>query len=297
MSDKTGIEWTKGGATWNPVTGCTKVSPGCKFCYAERDWGRLAAPRLFGSGKSNVYTGRDFTDVRCHPERLDQPLRWQKPRHVFVNSMADLFHESVPFEFIDEVFSTMARATRHVFQVLTKRHQRMLEYFDYRRSMTGPDGYVDWGWGETRWPLPNVWMGVSVEDREYGLPRIEALRRVPAVVRFLSIEPLLEDVGTLDLTGIQWVIVGGESGPRARGMHPDWVRSVRDQCVAAGVPLFFKQSSASIARSRMSSSGIGTAGAGSTSPAAAKRPCAASRQAAGSSGAGSSRPTTRTVAA
>lgn len=234
MSLHTNIEWTD--ASWNPVTGCTKVSPGCRNCYAERDWVRLAS-----NENAKAYYGRKFTDVMCHPERLDQPLRWQKQRMVFVNSMSDLFHEKVPFEFLDEVFSTMALSRQHVFQVLTKRPERMLDYFRSGRVAGVREGFVDWGWGETRWPLPNVWLGVSVEDRQYGVPRIELLRQAPAAMRFLSVEPLLDDVGSLDLCGIGFLIADGESGVRARPMSADWMRSVRDQCIAQGVPFFFKQ--------------------------------------------------------
>jgi len=236
MGDRTGIQWTD--ATWNPVTGCTKVSQGCAHCYAERQF-----PRVYGD--------RKFTEVRCHPERLDQPLRWRRARKVFVNSMSDLFHPDVPLEFIDKVFAVMAIADWHTFQVLTKRPERTLEYwsdhlaredaitdaaanFDARFTDVG-------GWYlNTDRPFPNVWLGVSVESPAYK-HRIDELRRVYANVRFLSLEPLLEDLGQLDLNGIDWVIVGGESGPKARPMHPDWARSIRDQCREARVPFFFKQ--------------------------------------------------------
>lgn len=221
MSDKTGIEWTE--ATWNPVTGCTKTSPGCKHCYAEREWGRLSA------NPKSIYFGREFTDVQCHPDRLwkNSPGTWTKPRKVFVCSMSDLFHEAVPFGFIDEVFEVINCSPDHQFQILTKRPERMLECF------TRPDA---WQAG-----MDHVWLGVSIEDRKHGLPRLDILRKVPAEVRFLSIEPLLEDLGAIDLNGIHWVIVGGESGTKARPMHPAWVRSIRDQCVAADVPFLFKQ--------------------------------------------------------
>lgn len=234
MADKTEIEWTD--ATWNPVTGCTKVSAGCKNCYAERDWIRLKS-----NPAAKAYHGREFTDVQCHPERLDQPLRWRRPRRIFVNSMSDLFHEQVPFEFIDEVFATMARAKQHTFQVLTKRPDRMLAYFKSSKPSSAVDGFMDWGWGETVWPLPNVWMGVSVEDRRHGVQRIEKLRAVPAVVRFVSAEPLLEDLGDFSLDGIDWVIAGGESGAQARPMPVNAVRGIRDRCLAAGADFFFKQ--------------------------------------------------------
>jgi protein gp37 len=239
MSDHSKIEWTD--ASWNPVTGCTKVSDGCKHCYAERDWARLAAPRA----KPNIYTGRDFTDVRCHPERLDQPLRWTKPRRIFVNSMSDLFHEDIPSEFIAAVFHRMAMAPQHIFQILTKRPERMLNF------LTGGLAFEK--------PLPNVWLGVSCEDQATADERIPLLLQTPAAVRFISAEPLL---GPIDLWPwvninlpsrwprhayaprgpfLDWLIAGGESGPRARPSHPDWFRSLRDQCQAAGVPFFFKQ--------------------------------------------------------
>lgn len=235
MSDKTKIEWTD--ATWNPVTGCSKVSPGCKHCYAERDWARLVHMPAFA--------GRAFTDVACHPERLDQPLRWKKPRRVFVNSMSDLFHESVPVEFIAQLFDVMARCPQHTFQILTKRPARMQFLL---RS--------EWD----RKPLPNVWLGVSIEDQATADERIPLLLQTPAAVRWVSAEPLL---GPVDLywlwskqvkrhglgqplpvgmyAKLNWVVVGGESGPRARPMHPQWARDLRDQCAAAGVPFLFKQ--------------------------------------------------------
>lgn len=264
MANKSGIEWTE--STWNPVTGCTKVSQGCKNCYAERVWNRLSAP-------GQPYEGRPFTDVRCHPERLDQPLRWRRPRQIFVNSMSDLFHEGVPFEFIDKVFAVMALAWTHTFQVLTKRPERALEYLKTLPSRAGigkqwlvidvsdPDRVLGVFRGR-EWPLPNVWLGVSAEDQATARERIQLLLETPAAMRFVSLEPLL---GPIDLRGIDihcptpdfgggfcigqcpdrrrldWIIVGGESGPRARPMHPDWVRSIRDQCLAEQVPFFFKQ--------------------------------------------------------
>jgi protein gp37 len=217
MSDRSSIEWTD--ATWNPVRGCTKVSPGCKNCYAE-----TFAERFRG------VPGHPFErgfDPRLVPEKLSDPLRWAKPRRVFVNSMSDLFQPGVPSAYIAEVGGVMREASRHTFQVLTKRHARMRDLLS----------------GELRWmaELPNVWWGVSVENRKHGLPRIEALRRTPAAVRFLSVEPLLQDLGRIDLGGIHWVIVGGESGPYSRPMAEEWVVSVRDQCRRAGVPFFFKQ--------------------------------------------------------
>lgn len=216
MAQKSEIEWTD--ATWNPVTGCTKVSPGCKHCYAE-----TFAERFRGVPGHPYEQG---FDLRLWPERLEIPLRWKAPRMIFVNSMSDLFHEAVPDEFIRSVFLTMARAEQHTFQVLTKRAGRLAEWHAEHPEFA---------------ELPNTWLGVSVEDRRFGVPRIAVLRGVRAAVRFLSIEPLLEDVGALDLTGIDWVIVGGESGPGARPMRPEWVRSIRDQCRAAKIPFFFKQ--------------------------------------------------------
>jgi protein gp37 len=216
MAEKSSIEWTD--ATWNPVTGCTKISPGCKHCYAE-----TFAERWRGIAGHPYEQG---FDLRLWPDRLEAPLRWKAPRMIFVNSMSDLFHENVPDEFIGKVFAVMAQVQRHSFQVLTKRAERLASWHDKNRSA---------------WWLPNVWIGVSVEDRRYGLPRVPFLRGVRAAVRFLSVEPLLEDIGEMDLQGIDWVIVGGESGPGARPMRPEWAASVRDQCLAADVPFFFKQ--------------------------------------------------------
>jgi protein gp37 len=232
VGDKSGIEWTD--ATWNPVTGCSKVSQGCRNCYALRDWARLSA------NPSSVYFGRAFTDVQCHPERLGIPLEWKKPRRIFVNSMSDLFHAGVPDLFIAQVFETMTLAPQHTFQVLTKRADRMLGFFRGR----GAD-------------VPaNCHLGVSVEDQLTWEERAPLLLRLDeAPVRFVSFEPLLGPVdcrGAIGqarvpdpedwpLSGIQWAIVGGESGPAARPTHPDWVRSLRDQCALAGVPFFFKQ--------------------------------------------------------
>jgi protein gp37 len=217
MSDHSLIEWTD--ATWNPIRGCTKISPGCANCYAE-----TFAERFRG------VVGHPFEqgfDLRLVPEKLGDPLRWRKPRRIFVNSMSDLFHEDVPDDFIVDVLTVMSRATWHVFQTLTKRAERMC------RLLCGP---FRWAAG-----MPHTWWGVSVENRSHGLPRIEWLRQTPARHRFLSVEPLLEDLGTIDLRGIHWVIVGGESGRRPRPMHLDWVRSLRDQCRACGIPFFFKQ--------------------------------------------------------
>lgn len=247
MGGRTKISWTD--ASWNPVSGCAKVSAGCKHCYAEREWGRLQ--------HLENYAGRAFTDVRCHPERLDQPLRWKRPRKIFVNSMSDLFHEAVPDEFIDRVFAVMALARQHTFQVLTKRPERMLAYMtrlgksaklldDAARTM----GYTFEFNGQylVKWPLPNVWLGVSIEDQPTADERVPLLLQTPAAVRWISAEPLL---GPVDLSRwlaandggphIDWVVDGGESGPKARPMHLAWARSHRDQCAEAGVPYFFKQ--------------------------------------------------------
>lgn len=212
MSDGSAIEWTD--ATWNPVRGCTKISPGCKHCYAE-----TFAERFRG------VPGHPFEqgfDLRLVPDALELPLRWRSPRRIFVNSMSDLFHEDVPETFVRQVFDVMRLASQHAFQVLTKRSARMAEL---ARTLDVPN---------------NVWMGVSIENEDYT-SRIDDLMRVPAKVRFLSIEPLLGPIRRLSLDGIHWVIVGGESGPRARPMDPGWVRSIRDQCAEAGVPFFFKQ--------------------------------------------------------
>lgn len=263
----TGIQWTD--ETWNPTSGCSKVSQGCKNCYAERVFPR-------------PYPGRKFTDVRTHPDRLQQPLRWKRPRRVFVNSMSDLFHEDVPDQFIDQVFAVMALSPQHTFQVLTKRPERMQAYFrnewvGFRQreqmQLMRPTSVLD-----VSYPLPNVWLGVSVEDQETADERIPLLLQTPAAVRFISAEPLL---GPVDLTrlhhdtwpsepnrygeqyalymsafsGIRptttqsyvespkldWVIVGGESGPKARPCDVDWIRGIVGQCKDAGVPVFVKQ--------------------------------------------------------
>jgi len=212
MSARSSIEWTE--STWNPVTGCTKVSPGCGHCYAER-----MALRLRAMGQPNYANGFRLT---IHENMLELPLRWKKPQMIFVNSMSDLFHKDVPLEFIQEVFDTMRRASWHIFQVLTKRSKRLLEL----------DQEIDWP--------PNVWMGVSVENQDYAF-RIEHLRQTNAYLKFLSLEPLLGPLPNLDLCGIDWIIVGGESGPGARPMKEKWVVDIRDQCHAADVPFFFKQ--------------------------------------------------------
>jgi protein gp37 len=213
MSTYSRIEWTE--QTWNPTIGCTKVSPGCKNCYAEGMARRLKAMGL--KGYENGFR------LALMPERLAEPLERRKPTVYFVNSMSDLFHEKVPFDYIERVFHVMAQAHWHTFQVLTKRAERMRDFFRGRRVP------------------PNAWLGVSVENRKHGVPRIDMLREVDATIRFLSVEPLLEDVGQLNLTGIHWVIVGGESGPRARPMRAEWAESVRRQCLRADVSFFFKQ--------------------------------------------------------
>jgi protein gp37 len=217
MSLLSKIEWTD--ATWNPVRGCTKISPGCKHCYAER-----FAERFRGV-KGHPFEN-DF-DLRLVPNKLADPLRWSKPRMIFVNSMSDLFHESVPVRYIEKVTATMRIADWHTYQVLTKRSERLQELLCGPLHPAAKESHI--------------WWGVSVEDRKYGLPRIADLQATPASVRFLSVEPLLEDLGELPLVGISWVIVGGESGPGARPMKEKWVLSIREQCEAANVPFFFKQ--------------------------------------------------------
>lgn len=217
MSDHSPIEWTD--ATWNPVRGCTKISPGCKNCYAA-----TFAERFRGVPGHPYEQG---FDLRLVPEKLDQPLRWRAPRQIFVNSMSDLFHADVPDAYVSSVVETMRQASWHTYQVLTKRSERLSTLLN--------GALIDAAM------LPNVWWGVSVEDRAHGLPRIAHLRNTPAAVKFLSIEPLLEDLGIVDFRGIDWVIVGGESGPRARPMRREWVVSILEQCEAAGVPFFFKQ--------------------------------------------------------
>jgi protein gp37 len=217
MSEHSSIEWTD--ATWNPVRGCTKISPGCAHCYAE-----TFAERFRGVPGHPYEQG---FDLRLIPEKLAEPLRWKSPKRVFVNSMSDLFHEDVPIDYITKVAEIMRDASWHTYQVLTKRSARMRQLLNSDLAFAGQ--------------LPNVWWGVSVENREHGLPRIEDLRAASAVVRFLSIEPLLEDLGTVDLAGIHWVIVGGESGPGARPMEKAWILNILSQCRTAGVPFFFKQ--------------------------------------------------------
>jgi protein gp37 len=216
MADGSSIEWTD--ATWNPVTGCTKISAGCDHCYAER-----FSERFRGTPGHPFENGFDLT---LKPERLDQPLRWRQPRKIFVNSMSDLFHKGVPFEFIARVHDTMEEANWHTYQVLTKRSSLMQKFLRKR-------------YGNSPGPS-HIWYGVSIEDGSQ-LSRVRHLQQSPAGVRFLSIEPLLGDVGELPLEGIHWVIVGGESGPRARPMEKAWVRSIREQCKKAHVSFFFKQ--------------------------------------------------------
>lgn len=262
---KSTIEWTD--ATWNPVTGCTKVSQGCKHCYAERLFPR-------------TYPGRKFSNVQCHPERLDQPLRWRKPRMIFVNSMSDLFHEDVPDEFIHAVIAVMVHAKNHIFQILTKRPERMRKFFsnpDFHRCVSEEVEFifnkyyqrlknVHSVYGITdKWMSKNshnIWLGVSIENQETADERIPLLLQTPATVRWISAEPLLGPVtlkmhdfsdrghgqGWIGTQGnaaktptIDWVVTGGESGPKARPANPEWFRSLRDQCKTAGVPFFFKQ--------------------------------------------------------
>ena len=212
MSANSTIEWTE--TTWNPVTGCTKISHGCKFCYAER-----MSKRLRAMGVDKYRHG--FTTT-AHPSVLEHPLKWREPRLVFVNSMSDLFHESVPTTFIQSVFETMNKVPQHTFQVLTKRPPRVAQL----------DGKLNW--------TPNIWLGTSIESEDW-LGRLEPLKQTGAQIKFLSLEPLLGPLPGIQLEGIDWVIVGGESGPGSRPMHPDWVREIRDNCREHGVPFFFKQ--------------------------------------------------------
>jgi protein gp37 len=217
MAGLSKIEWTD--ATWNPVRGCTKISPGCAHCYAE-----TFAERFRGVRNHPYEQG---FDLRLVPEKLLEPLSWSKPKRVFVNSMSDVFHEGVPDQYIVSIAKVMMATPWHTYQVLSKRAQRMLNMLQTRLNEHAATAHI--------------WWGVSVEDRKYGLPRIQLLRESPAVLKFLSIEPLLEDLGPIDLKGISWVIVGGESGYGARRMEPEWVLSILEQCKNAGVPFFFKQ--------------------------------------------------------
>lgn len=213
MSQTSRIEWTE--ATWNQTVGCTKISAGCKHCYAE-----AMAVRLHAMGTPGYENGFKLTIL---PDRLTEPLRRKKPTVYFVNSMSDLFHQSIPDAYIDQVLDVIARSPIHTFQILTKRAERMASYF---RNRTVPG---------------NAWLGVTVEDRKHGVPRIEKLREIDASIRFLSVEPLLEDIGEVNLSDIHWVIVGGESGPKARPMRLEWVDSIRQQCEESEVAFFFKQ--------------------------------------------------------
>lgn len=212
MGNDSSIEWTD--STWNPVTGCDKVSTGCENCYAAR-----LALRLQAMGNKSYYNGFDVT---LHERLLQQPVKWRRPRTIFVNSMSDLFHKNVPLDFIRQVFKVMNQTDRHQFQVLTKRSRRLAQI----------SSKLPW--------TDNVWMGVSVENSDFT-SRIDHLRESGAAVKFLSLEPLLAPIPDLDLTGIDWVILGGESGPGSRPMRPEWVADVRDQCQNAGIPFFFKQ--------------------------------------------------------
>ena len=212
MGSKSTIEWTE--ATWNPVTGCTKISPGCKNCYAERMSFRLQA-----MGQPNYVNGFELS---IHPQTLALPAKWRTPQIIFVNSMSDLFHSDVPLDYIQQVFSVMNQANHHIYQVLTKRSERLAEI----------NNHLQWG--------RHIWMGVSVENAQY-IDRIDDLRQTAAQVKFLSLEPLLGPLPNLDLDGIDWVIVGGESGPHSRPIRKEWVVDIRDQCQTARVPFFFKQ--------------------------------------------------------
>ena len=217
MSEKSKIEWTD--ASWNPVRGCTKISPGCTNCYAA-----TFAERFRGVPGHPYEQG---FDLKLVPEKLEEPLKWKTPKMIFVNSMSDLFHDGIDDSYIKQVCQVMKSADWHTFQVLTKRSERMRDLLTTTHREFAA--------------LPHIWWGVSVENRRFGLPRVEHLRATPATVRWLSVEPLLEDLGSLLLDGISWVVVGGESGHRARPMKKEWVLSIRDQCQAAGVPFFFKQ--------------------------------------------------------
>jgi protein gp37 len=213
MSRKSQIEWTE--FTWNPTTGCTKISAGCKNCYAEVMAGRLQAMGAVGY--------EEGFKLKLHPDRLNQPLERRKPTTYFVNSMSDLFHENISYEYLDQVFDIINKTPQHTYQILTKRPENMKKYFLERIV-----------------PI-NAWLGVSVEDKKHGVPRIDTLRGIKAKIRFLSVEPLLEDIGDINLSGIHWVIVGGESGNKARSMKEEWVESVQKQCLLYNAAFFFKQ--------------------------------------------------------
>lgn len=266
MADRSGISWTD--ASWNPITGCSKRSPGCKFCFSERDWARLSA------NPKTIYYGRKFTDVQCHPERLDQPLRWTRARKIFVNSMSDLFHEDVPDDFIDRVFAIMALAPQHTFQILTKRPERMKRYMEScagrvvdnveRFDRYNPGVVVKGQYARATairsgeaWPLPNVWLGVSVEDQVTADERISLLLETLTAVHWVSAEPLLSRIDirrwlkpihqdgprTKQPRGIVWVVVGGETGSvkRSRPMLPAWAEDLKNQCDASAAAFFYKQ--------------------------------------------------------
>jgi protein gp37 len=266
MGSKTAIEWTD--STWNPLRGCSRVSEGCRNCYAEKVAGRFSGAGLPYEGLARMVNGHaQWTGkVDLVEKHLDDPLKWKEPRRIFVNSMSDLFHPSVSDEWIDSIFSVMARCPQHTFQVLTKRPSRMLRYLSGAEMSIRDDIKYEQAAETMRWPLPNVWLGVSVENQKAADERIPLLLQTPAAVRFASCEPLLEAVrldrigeepegylnamaavvhcdgrGTKSITGIDWVICGGESGPDARPIHPDWARGLRDQCKAVGTPFFFKQ--------------------------------------------------------
>lgn len=213
MANKTKIEWTE--ESWNPMVGCTKISPGCENCYAES-----MAKRLQGIGVKGYENGFKLSLM---PERLNEPLRIKKPTKFFVNSMSDLFHEDAPIKYIDNIFDIIRKTPQHIYQILTKRSERMAEYFQSHRC---PE---------------NAWIGVSVENKKHGLPRINHLRNISASIKFISAEPLLEDLGKINLTNIHWVIVGGESGNRARPMKKEWVLNIKEQCKELDIPFFFKQ--------------------------------------------------------
>ena len=213
MATTSRIEWTE--LTWNPTTGCSKISPGCKHCYAE-----LMSRRLQAMGAPGYDNGFELSLM---PSRLSQPMQRRKPTVYFVNSMSDLFHEDIPNAFLDNVFAAISSTPRHTYQILTKRSGRMREYFSGRGVPS------------------NVWLGVSVEDKKHGVPRVDDLRKIDAAVRFVSAEPLLEDIGKLRLIGIHWMIVGGESGPKARPMKTEWVDNIHLQCQRSGTAFFFKQ--------------------------------------------------------
>jgi len=249
----TKIEWTD--ETWNPVTGCSKVSQGCHFCYAERLWPKVEGSRVKREGGAP----RAFTDVRCHPERLEAPLHWRTPRRIFVNSMSDLFHDDVPDRFIADVFGVMAAAPQHQFQILTKRPMRMWELLEASKPFIDcvEECAALYTHTDVEWPLANAWLGVSVEDQATADERIPLLLQTPAAIRFVSYEPALGPVNFTSYVDpflvnhksrtlargvrLNWIIAGGESGTHARPSHPDWFRSARDQCADAGVAYFFKQ--------------------------------------------------------